>query len=148
MIRATPQAAWTSSIRLKSDVSSPGDIERITINHFTGFTVNGTFQTPNGGTIAPNTFDRLVSDVIGASFNNLLGGPGALTPGSTSSIIVLQTNAGGFQPTVASLIDGLTTQVNSYAPTGNPIPEPGTFVLGAIGAILLALVNRRRASRA
>ena len=130
--------------QIKSDVTSPENIERITINRYTGYTVNGSFQTPNAGTIAPNLFDRLVNDVIGASFNNLLGGPGSLPAGSTSSIIVLQTNAPSFQGTFASLIDGLTTQVNTYAPSGQPIPEPGTFVLAAIGIAALALVARRR----
>ncbi|HVU89617.1 MAG TPA: PEP-CTERM sorting domain-containing protein [Pirellulales bacterium] len=134
--------------QIVSDVTSPENIERITINRYTGYTVNGSFQTPNPGTIAPNTLDRLVNDVIGASFNNLLGGPGSLPAGSTSSVIVLQTNAPSFQSTFASLINGLTTQVNSYAPAGQPIPEPATMVLAAIGVGTLALVARRKQSKA
>ena len=123
------------------------NIEHITVSGYTNYTVNGTYQTPNAGTIAPNLFDRQVADVIGAQFNNLLGGPGSLPPHSTSSIIVLQTNAPSFQPSFASLINGLTTQVNTYAPSGQPIPEPGTLVLAAIGAFSLAFMARRMRAR-
>ncbi len=105
------------------------------ISGYTNYTVNGAYPTPNAGTIAPNLFDRQVADVIGAQFNNLFRGTGPLPPHSTSSIIVLQTNAPSFQPSFASLINGLTTQVNTYAPSGQPIPEPGTLVLAAIGRL-------------
>lgn len=65
-------------------------------------------------------------------------------PGTSSTVLVISTDATNFTAGFASLIDGGAITVASFAPTG-AIPEPSTFaLLGVSGRVFLRL--RRRAS--
>jgi hypothetical protein len=125
--------------------SPAGDIDRLTINSYAGFSVNGSYQSPSGN-VLPTLVDRdLAGDVVGFSFLNLPGGlgNGPLHKGFTSALLVLQTNATAYQSTMAAVIDGSTVNVPTFGPMAN-IPEPGSFVLAAIGLVALAGWSWRR----
>jgi hypothetical protein len=128
-----------------SNTGTPvGDIDRLTINDYAGFLVDASYQSPTSG-LAPTLVDRDgPGNVMGFSFLTLPGhlGNGPLHAGMTSALMVLQTDALSFQPTLASVIDGSVTSVASFAPSAN-IPEPSTLVLTAIGALGLFVACRR-----
>jgi len=70
-----------------------------------------------------------------------------LEPGQTSAIMALDTNVKEYQIGQISVIDGVATTVQGFAPktSGKAIPEPGTLALLApalLGGV--AMVSRRR----
>ncbi len=127
--------ALTFTYQLTNASSSPNAMARLTVDDFTGFQTDASFETPSAG-VAPTLIDRNTPDVIGFSFQQI--GPGPLFPGTNSATLVVQTNAQGFRPTLANIIDSAAITVPSFS----PIPEPATLGLAAFGA--LALVRRRR----
>ena len=143
-----PYGGLTFTYQLTSN-SAPapaGDIDRLTINDYAGFTVDGSYRATNATDVPPTLVDRDVSgDVIGFSFLNLPGnlGNGPLHKGFTSALLVLQTGALTFQPTLVAVIDGSTVIVPSFSPNRN-IPEPSSFILAALGLFGLAAWSRRR----
>ena len=131
-------SALTFSFLLTSNASSVNVIERLTSNGWTGFQTDASYATPSLG-IIPTYADRQTPDVVGFGFLPAPIGPGTLTPGSTSRLLVVHTDATLFQPSFASVIDGTVTSVPSFSPL---IPEPGTMGLLLAGALML---GRRRA---
>ena len=96
---------------LTNDALSSHAIERLTINGYDGFAVDGNYQTPTSDQI-PTLFDRSSGsgDTIGQSFFNpilaLPGfGNGVLAPGATAALLVLQTDAQFYQLSTASVIE-------------------------------------------
>jgi hypothetical protein len=124
----------------------PGQIERLTVNGYGGFATNADYVMGTG-TLAPAYIDRS-SDVPGAtvgfSFAQIPVGSGVIQPGQNSDLLIVYTNATNAAITLASVIDGSVTQVNSYAPHIN-IPEPSSLVLaGFIGIGFAAFARRSR----
>lgn len=130
--------ALTFTFLLSSDAGSVNVIERLTSNGWTGFQTNVAYVDPGLGTI-PAYADRQTADVLGFGFLPAPIGPGTLTPGSSSRLLVVHTDATFFQPSFASVIDGTVTSVLSFSPA---VPEPGTLSLLLAGVAMLA---RRRA---
>ena len=128
--------ALTFTYRIVNAASSPNAIARFTVDPYTGFSTDASFQTPSTG-VNPAIIDRNTADTVGFSFSQQIG-PGALLPGTNSAVLVVQTNATNFQNTLANIIDSGAISVLSFA----PVPEPTTLGLAAFGA--LALVRRRR----
>jgi len=124
----------------------------MTVSSYQSFATDVSYSSLSGG--QPPTFiDRNpLGDVVGFSFPTpippVLVGPGALAPGMTSALMIIQTNATRFVPTTASVINGSTTSVLSLAPNVL-VPEPSTLVLGGlglIGTVAIAIRKRRRAN--
>jgi hypothetical protein len=69
------------------------------------------------GTALPGTVDRVPpGDTIGSSFSSSAPLAVPLTPGSTSIILEVQTNATNFGPGFADAIDGGVADFNAFAP--------------------------------
>jgi hypothetical protein len=126
----------TFTYLLSNDLTSTHPIGRMTINGFEGFSTDASYLAPTTGR-APTLANRPVADVIGFSY--LAGvGPGVLSPGLTSALLVIQTNAPAFQEDFASVINGFVGTVVTLA----PVPEPATLALLTLGA--LVAFRRRR----
>jgi len=145
---SNPYGGLTFTYLLENLTAPPppqGEIDRLTINDYAGFLVDASYQTPTADFL-PTLVDRdLSSDVIGFSFLNLPAnlGNGPLMPGSTSALLVLQTDAPFFQATLASVINGSIASVPTFAPS-LVIPEPSSVIMAVIGLIGLAAFRLRR----
>jgi hypothetical protein len=133
----------TFTYLLSDDVGSPGTIDRLTITDFAPFLTDASYQVPLAlGALPPTLIDRPTASTIGFSFFGAPLGPGVLAPGTTSALLVVQTNASLFAPSLASIIDGSVATVATFAPTA-PIPEPSAIGLAGLG-VLGAVASRRR----
>ena len=126
--------ALTFTFLLANDGTSTDPLERLTINGYTGFATDASYQIPAAG-IAPTLIDRLSADVTGFGFASF--GPGRILPGQASALLVLQTNATQYVNSFASVQDGTNASVATYSPA----PEPASLALMLVG--LLAISRRR-----
>lgn len=149
---SNPLGGLTFTYLLSNNPGSINAMERLTVTRYAGWGTDVSYQTPvPAGHLAPTTNDRdATGDVMGFSFSNpvFVGPPlgtignGVLSAGKTSALLVIQTNAPSYQPTIANVIDGSVTALNSYAPATS-IPEPATMGLALMGAVGVALAMRR-----
>ena len=149
---SNPYGGLTFEYQLTNNEASANAMERLTVNDFVGFLTDASYQIPTAN--RPPTFDDrdASGNVVGFTFSNpiFIGPPigsigfGVLGPGQTSAWMVVQTDAIRFQSTSASVIDGFTATVPTYAPT-LLIPEPSAIVLAALGLMAFApLMLRKR----
>ena len=134
---SNPFGGLTFEYRVSNDAASINVNARLSVNGYTGFLTDGSFQIPASGVI-PAYVDRPVADVVGFSFLGQPVGFGPIQPGQTSALLVVQTNATTYSNSFASVIDGTIATIPTYAPA----PEPAAFVLLGLGG--LALIRRRR----
>ena len=122
-------------------------LARMTANTFTGFTTNSAFiangHTLGGtsfvdGTVMPVTSDS-TGAVIGFSFYPVI--TDEIQPGQESNVLIISTNAKSYSNGNAAIIDGGSTFVNAFQPTG--VPEPATLGLLGLGLIGVASLRRR-----
>jgi hypothetical protein len=134
--------------------ASTDSINRITATDFTGFSTDvgsippaplGTSPTGANpsGTIPPSFVDRsLGGDTIGFDFQPISGGippvllPSTFLPGTTSELLVIETDATGYTSGQVNFIDGGTSTVTGFAPVPEPI-SAGLLLGGLFGAGLL-----------
>jgi hypothetical protein len=130
----------------------PGIIAHVTSSPFSGFMTDVGYSTtvPSGGvftstgTVMPNNVSRTSGSGPIVEFDFGFNNTGAMvTPGTTSSILVIETNATMYQNGLFSSQDGSTVTVNAFAPVATP--EPGTIVLLGSGLVLVGLARRKRA---
>jgi hypothetical protein len=139
---SNPFGGLTFTYLLTNDVTSTGEIERLTVNDYMGFLTDVSYQIPTLSTIPTLNNRSIAGDVLGFTFIGAPLGAGTLTPGSVSALLVIQTDAPAFAPTIASVIDGTVASVPSFGPL---VPEPSTWALLAAGsACLLAVEYLRR----
>lgn len=122
-------------------VAGPNSIGRLTVTDFIGFATDASYKPVPG--VAPASIDRNVSaDVVGFNFVPTPIDPlaGFLVPGSSSALLVVQTDAPMFADSTAFVIDGGVTGVPSLGPV---VPEPATLACFAVAAV--GLIRRRRA---
>jgi hypothetical protein len=136
----------TFTYLLHNDATSNDALERITIINFAAFSTDVSYQAPVAvGDVIPSYVDRSVSGgTIGFSYAPYA--LGKLSPGKTSALLIVRTDATAYFPSVASVIDGLATQVDSFSPAIPVInlPEPGAIGLSIVGITAVAFFARRR----
>ena len=123
---------------ITNNAGSTHNINRLTVPGFGAFLTDGSYSTLGPGTI-PFLVDRSTE---GGPFGNVfgytfLGSP--IPAGGISRMLVVQTNSPVFNPTIASVINGSTANVESWAPIA--IPAPGALALLASGVLV---AGRRR----
>ena len=144
---ANPFGAGNLTFTYLLSVTNGGAIHRLTVPGYglTGILTDATYQAPVApGSIIPTSFDRSsdpLGDVIGTSFTAAPLGLGDIPPGSSSALIVIQTNSQVFDSSIASVIDGATGQVATFSPRV-VVPEPSTLAL--LGLSSLGLLVRRK----
>jgi hypothetical protein len=106
-------------------VNSTDSVTRLTLTNFTGFSVDADYVSSSSGT-APTSVDRTTGDTVGFTFTGLGGG-------ASSALLIIQTNATGFDTngTVAPGGSLTGTLHGFFAPT----PEPSTLVLALTGGL-------------
>lgn len=132
----------TFTYQLVNDPTSANALTRLTINGFTGYSTDLSYKLGTGG-LAPTSNDRdASSSVIGFSFTGQPLGLGTLSAGTTSELLVVQTNAQSYQTRIANVSNGAVSPVNAFGPASVTSPEPATLAALVIGGTLL---RRRRA---
>ena len=123
-------------LQTTNSAGSTDALGRATLTSFTGFSTDvGTATSAgglSGGTAAPALIGRAsTGDVIGFNF-----APGVLTPGTTSEVLVVETDATTFFPGFVSEINGGVATGPGFAPAPAPMIGRGLLVLLAIGGVL------------
>ena len=137
---SNPFGGLTFTYQMSNDVGSANAITRFTINGFQAYVTDMSYKLGTG-VVAPSINDRDVSGgVAGFSFLGAPIGVGVLAAGTTSELLVIQTNALDRTFQIANVSNGAVSAVNVLGPTGGITPEPAT--LAALGG--LSLVARRR----
>lgn len=138
---SNPYGGLTFTYLLTNDAVSLGEIERLTVNDFLGFLTDVSFQVPTLDLMPTLNNRSIAGDVVGFTFIGAPVGGGTLTPGTTSALLVIQTDAPLFAPTFASVIDGTVVSVPSWGPA---VPEPSTLLLAGMGLASLPIMRRLR----
>lgn len=141
---SNPLGGLTFTYLISNDASSSNSIGRLTVGEFLGFATDGSYQVPVAPpAVAPASIDRNVSgDVVGFNFVPTPVDPltGFLSPGVSGALLVIQTDAPAYAPSIANLIDGGVASVASLG----PVPEPSTIALVVGSLVTLGVYRLRR----
>lgn len=112
---SNPLGGLTFTYLVTNNPDSANMINQFGISNFEGFLVEASYQVPGEG-IPPAYISRSsTGDAIYFDFSAGIG-PGPLNPGSSSALLVLQTDASNYRWTPASAIDGSIGEAASFAP--------------------------------
>lgn len=143
----SPLAGLTFTYQIILSPTSPNAVSQLTVSRFGSFLTDVSYFGDVATNVPPSFISRSnegggVGDVMQFHF----GPPGvteSLFPGNTSSLLIVQTSAPNFQPTTASIIDGVAVpNIASLAPF--TVPEPATAVLGVAGLVAFAIARRKK----
>jgi PEP-CTERM motif len=134
--------------QVSNSANSTDSVGRVSAVNFTGFQTDVGFlptgsSLGNGfvdGSVSPELVDRVNPSVVGFSFNAPL--TLLIPPGSTSVVLVVQTDATNFTTGNVNIIDGSTFTEPALAPSSTP--EPSSFLLFGTGLLSLGCAIRRK----
>ncbi len=132
----------TFTYLLSISSSSVDSVSELRMSSFAGFQTDVSYTT-NGDPVfrTPSTFSRSSSgDVIHSLWSTEPVGAS-----HEGALIVVQTDAGSYQDSLAGIIDGLTVNVGSFAPIA--VPEPGVAGLLLVGFGGILAFRRRAIAR-
>lgn len=122
---------------------SPSGIFQLAVSSFEGALTDVGYVTPVvSGEIAPYIAQRDLAPAgqyVAFSFFNPPIGSGIVAPGMSSAVMVVYTSATGYESSISSLTQALSTNVATLSPVA--IPEPASMGLIAIAGLAL---RRRR----
>jgi PEP-CTERM motif len=129
------------SLSSSPPTTSDETIERVSMSNFGLFSTDvGYNQT--GAQVIPATADR-TSNGSTVGFNFL--STGAIDPGETSALLIVNTNATAFKMGGLTVQDTLTANLNGFSPTA--VPEPSSVVAALSGLALCGVASWRRRFR-
>jgi len=132
-----PLGGLTFVYVVTNNAGSAHSLGRLTVNGYAGFGTDASYVAATG--IDPLFIDRQANgDSLGFSFSNAMA-HSLIIPGGMSSVLVIQTDASQFRLSIANVINGAVTQVDTWAPA---VPTPGAAALAGLG--FLAAGRRRR----
>lgn len=134
--------ALTFTYQLSNDALSGDPIDRFTLSSYAGFLVDASYQStpPFGPVVIPSGVVRnLGGNQVSFDFEGLFAG--TLVPGSSSPVLVLQTDSTSYQNSIAGVINSSTVNVATFAPLA--VPEPASAALVILGAVALTLRRRQ-----
>jgi hypothetical protein len=137
----------TFTYQIILSANSPNAVSQLTVSRFDSFLTDVSYFG-DGATNTPPSFISRSSEGggVGDVMQFHFGPPGvtdSLFPGHTSSLLIVQTSAPNFQPTTASIIDGVAVpNIASLAPL--TIPEPSAAALGIAGLVAFGLARRKK----
>jgi hypothetical protein len=143
----SPLAGLTFTYQIILSPTSPNAVSQLTVSRFGSFATDVSYFNDAPADVPPSFISRSsegggTGDVMQFHF----GPPGvteSLFPGNTSSLLIVQTSSLNFQPTTASIIDGVAVpNIASLAPL--TVPEPTTAVLGVAGLVAFAIARRKK----
>jgi hypothetical protein len=135
-------SALTFTYLISMDSSTLDPVSRFTISSFANYSTDASY-TSTGTDIIPSSVNRSSAPggVVRFSFDTAI-----LGAGTTSALLVIQTDASSWAVTQAGLVDGVGTLANSLAPAPvATVPEPNQIIIA--GAGLLALLILRRGNK-
>ncbi len=141
-IAHNPLGGLTFVYQVLNSAASANELHRFTVTNFSSSNTDAGYTGTTG--VVPLEVDRDTADVFGAGFLRF-GGSAPILPGQSSDTLVVRTDATVWQTTTASIIDGSTATVGSFAPSNAiGVPEPGSMTLLAGAVSLMGLLGWRR----
>jgi len=125
-----------------TSTGGPQVIERVTGSSFDSFTTDAGFFVQSAGQITPGTADRTASGAI-VAFDTF-----AIPAGSTSALLIVNTNATNFTTGSLTVQDGLTANLRGFSPTTAPEPSTVVAALTGVGLVGLGALRRKLRKRA
>jgi hypothetical protein len=142
-----------------TNVSGNDFIGRVTADDFSGFMTDVGFTAtgsalPGGlfvdGTQAPQLVSRSTTALnngatVGFIYNALA--PSTFAPGTTSTALIIQTDATNFKAGTFNVIDDVVGSTASFEPAAVAAPEPSSVALMLLGVGLVFVMRKRIGQR-
>jgi len=129
---SNPLGGLTFTYQIIMATISPHEVSGFSVGNYGGsqtdVSYNNVFPTAS---IAPFLVSRSSAPGDVVRFNYIPG----IGAGQFSALMVVQTDASAYQPTLASVINSGSHLVNSLAPT--QVPEPGAVALAVVGGLAI-----------
>jgi hypothetical protein len=130
---SNPFGGLTFTYELSNDFSSTDPIDRFTLSSYSGFLVDASYF---GAGIVPTAVTRNpAGNQISFNFSGI--SEGILIQGTSSPVLILQTDSTVWQVSNAAVINSSSVNVATYAPLA--VPEPTAAALVVLGALALGL---------